>query len=305
MNRKTVTAISLILLQSLLLGFGDPISKNAYESISVYSLLTVRYWIAFGFIILIFGKRILKGLKTCDLKALILPSICIAATYLISNVAINLTSPTSVAFLRSTATVWTPVLALVVFRKHYSRKHVPILAVMMLGLYLLCCPEGSLKPGMGEICALLSAVMAAGSLVFAEDALEKADALTITAVQTLTSAVMASICAVTLEGGVDMHAAALGDWMTIVYLAVVCTVGGYMLQNSALNNISASSVALLQCTYPVMTAFFSFFILSERLAFTGIAGSVIIILCVVAENIVSSKEEQLAAPGIKGIQTNI
>lgn len=305
MSRNTKIAISLVLLQSILLGFGDPISKNAYASISVYSLLTVRYWIAFIFIMLVFGRKVIKGLKGCDLKALILPSICIAATYLISNVAINLTSPTSVAFLRSTATVWTPLLALLVFRKHYSRKHLPILAFMMLGLYLLCCPDGNLKPGMGEICALLSAVMAAGSLVFAQDALDKADALTITAIQTLTSAVMATVCAFTLEGGVDMQDATPEIYMIILYLAVICTVGGYMLQNCALKDISASSVALLQCTYPVMTAFFSFFILSERLAFSGIAGSVIILLCVVSENFVSAREESVCASDIKNVQINI
>ena len=31
----------LILLQSVLYGFGDPISKAAYETMSVYSLMTV------------------------------------------------------------------------------------------------------------------------------------------------------------------------------------------------------------------------------------------------------------------------
>jgi len=40
-----MTPVFLILLQDIY-SLGDPISKYAYESVPVYSLLTVRYWIA-------------------------------------------------------------------------------------------------------------------------------------------------------------------------------------------------------------------------------------------------------------------
>ena len=39
----------LIVLQSLVYGFGDPISKIAFEIVPVYSMMTVRYTIAFLF----------------------------------------------------------------------------------------------------------------------------------------------------------------------------------------------------------------------------------------------------------------
>lgn len=39
---KIIFPMSLILLQDILYGLGDPISKYAYESIPVYSLLTIR-----------------------------------------------------------------------------------------------------------------------------------------------------------------------------------------------------------------------------------------------------------------------
>ena len=40
-----------IFLQSVLYGFGDPISKAAYEVLPVYSLLTARYAIALVFLV--------------------------------------------------------------------------------------------------------------------------------------------------------------------------------------------------------------------------------------------------------------
>ena len=72
-------------------------------------------------------------------------------------------------------------------------------------------------------------------------------------------------------------------------LALGCTVAGYLLQNAALEGLSARTVALLQCTCPVMTAAFSYFLLGETLSPAGLAGAGIILACVVAETVM--KEE--------------
>lgn len=292
-NKGAVLAVSLIMLQSLLYGFGDPISKQAYGSVSVFSLLTVRYSIAALCLMLIFGRRVWKTLRNSNWKPLILPSLCLAGSFVVSNVAIMTTSPTSVAFLRSTAVIITPLLSLIVLRKRYSMKHLPILAAVIVGLYLLCSPGGSLKLGLGEILSLVSAFMAAGSLVFAEEALEEIDAVTVTTFQTITSAAMAGICALVFEGGVHVAHASTTVWLTIVYLGIACTLTGYLLQNCSLKHISSNSVALLQTTYPVMTGVFSYFILDERIGAAGIAGAAIIIACVIAENLIMAKESDL------------
>ena len=109
-----------IFLQSVLYGFGDPISKAAYEVLPVFSLLTVRYGIAFLFLLLIFNKRIVQGIKTASLKDWLLPSLCIGGSYVLSNIALELTAATSVAFLRSLSTSMTPLLALAVYRKKFG-----------------------------------------------------------------------------------------------------------------------------------------------------------------------------------------
>lgn len=57
-----------IFLQSALYGFGDPISKAAYEVLPVYSLLSARYAIALVFLLLLFGRRIWRGVRTSSLK---------------------------------------------------------------------------------------------------------------------------------------------------------------------------------------------------------------------------------------------
>ena len=277
-----------ILLQSILYGFGDPISKAAYETVPLYSLLSARYLIAFLFLALLFHKRIWQGLKACSVKDWLLPSLCIAGGYIATNVAIVLTTATATAFLRSLSTVMTPLLALVIFRRKFSPKHLPILLLVVVGLYLLCGRGGLTGFGLGEVFGLLSALLLAGSLVFGEKALNSVDPVTLTTVQAGMSALLTLVFTFLFEGGVHLGTAGVTEWAIIVYLAILCTVAGYFLQNAALGHISARTVALLQCTGPVMTALFSRLILGETLSPAGMLGAAILLACVAAETLMEN-----------------
>ena len=279
-----------ILLQRVLDGFGDPISKAAYEAVPLYALLSARYLLAFLFLALFFHKRIWKGLNACSVKAWLLPSLCIAGGYIATNVAIVLTTATATAFLRSLSTVMTPLLALVVFRRKFNWKHIPVLLMVVAGLYLLCGRGGLTGFGLGEVFGLLSALLIAGSLVFGEKALNTVDPVTLTTVQAGMSALLTLVCTFLFEGGIHLESAGLTEWAIIVYLAILCTVAGYLLQNAALGFISSRTVALLQCAGPVMTALFSRIILGETLSLTGMLGAAILLACVVAETLMKEKE---------------
>ena len=282
-------AVGFILLQSTLYGVGDPISKVAYEILPVFSLLCVRYCIALAFLFLVFGRHILQGLRACSWQDWLLPAMCMGGAYVVSNIALRLTSATSVAFLRSLSTVVTPLLAFLLFRKKLDGKHVPILLLVIAGLYLLCGRGGLSGFGWGEVLALSSAVLVSGALIFGEHSLARVDPITLTAMQTAASVVIALVCALIFEHGVHLEAAAGTHWGIIVYLALACTVAGYLLQNAALGRAPARTVALLQCSCPVMTAFFSWLILKETLSTAGLIGAAILVICAAAETIMAQE----------------
>ncbi len=273
----------LVLLQGLLYGFGDPISKKAYEEVSVYALLSVRYAIALAVLFLFAGRRILRGLRNCCVRDWLPASLCIAGAYVVGNIGLGLTAATSVAFLRSMSTVLTPLLAFAVLRRKLGLRHVPVLLLSLVGMYLLCGKGGLAQFGLGEVCALLCALLLAGSLVFGEKALDRVEPLTLTAVQVAASTVLAAVFALIFDGGFHLEEASHATWAIIVYLAILCTLAGYLLQNKALCSVSSRTVALLQCFCPVMTAMFSFLLLGERLSPAGVAGAVILLGCVAAE----------------------
>lgn len=285
----------LILLQSLLYGFGDPISKFAFDVMPVYSLLVLRYSMALVVLLLLFGKRIWKGLKQCSVKDWILPTLCMSGAYVVNNIALDLTAATSVAFLRSLATVMTPLLALVAYRRTYRWQHIPIQCLVVVGLYLLCGLGGLSGFGLGEVLSLLSALLLAGSLVFGEHALERVDPITLSTLQVAASVLMAAICAPIFNGGLHLELTTPTIWAIITYMAIGCTLAGYLLQNAALTTLSSRTAALLQCACPVLTAVFSRFVLGERLSVAGVIGAVIILICVVTETLLENESPAKAA----------
>lgn len=282
MKKAKITAMSLIVLQSLLYGLGDPISKAAFDTVPLFKMLSLRYCIALAVMLIIWGRRIVDGLKKSKVKDWIIPVLCMGGAYVSNNVGLLLTQATTVAFIRSLPTIIAPLLAFIAFRRKYTKKLIVVQVFVVIGLYMLCCGKGGLGNGWGwgEFFALLSAILLAASLVFGEKSLERVDPITLTALQTFSSAAMA-VVGMLIANEEQTKAMTLEVWGIIIYLAVLCTIAGYLLQNLALQSIQAHTVAVVQCLCPVMTAIFSLFILSEKLSVFGAIGAIIILICLV------------------------
>ena len=173
--------------------------------------------------------------------------------------------------------------------KYISNKIVCGALSMLALLGSTSCGDDFLKEDAGHLYtdALLEtkdgALAMAAALLLGERALSGMSPAALATVQIGTSALVALIAALVLEGGVRVTAATGTVWGTIIYLAIACSAAGFLLQNAALRRISAKSVALAQCVCPVLTALFSYLLLGERLSAAGFAGAALILLCVCAE----------------------
>lgn len=273
---------ALIILQSIIYGFGDPISKIAMEVTPVYAMMTVRYGMAFLVCFMLFGKRIIETVKTVPPKAWLIPGMCIGLSYLLNNVALSMTDATSVAFLRSLSVVITPAFAFLIYKTRYRWQLILIQILVLPGMYLLCVRGGLSGFGIGEIIALLAAALMAGALVFSKNYLEMVDPVSMTALQAACSTALAVVGSIFIEGGIHLETTTPQAWLIIVYLAVLCTFLGFLMQNLALTRIDGRKVSLIQCICPVMTAVFAFIMLGEHLSAAGIVGALIIVACIIA-----------------------
>lgn len=285
--------MGFILLQSIIYGFGNPLTKIAFESITPFWSLSVRFTIAFAVFMLFFGKGIVESLKGVSPKVYLPASFCMALAYISCNLALNWTSATNVGFLMSLPVIFAPVLALMVYKTKYKLIHIPVQIAVVVGLYLLCYDGSKLMVGKGEITALITAFSISGALVFGEESLKKLDAAAVSAAQAGITALISLPCALIFESTKVLSQVTLPAWAVVLYLAIFCTCMAYMLQNTALKHISAAAVSMLQCTQPILTAIISYFLLKEKLSTEGFIGAAIIIICIITENIISSKEEPL------------
>lgn len=286
--------MGFILLQSVIYGFGNPLTKIAFKSITPFWSLSVRFTIAFIVFMLFFGRRIIGSLKSVEPKVYLPAGICMATAYITCNLALNWTSATNVGFLMSLPVIFAPVLALLIYKVKYRLIHIPVQIVVVIGLYLLCFDGEKLVFGKGEITALITAISIAGALVFGEESLKQLDAVAVSAVQAGITALISLPCALIFENTEILVHVTIPAWLVVLYLAIFCTNIAYMLQNSALKYISASTVSMLQCTQPILTAIISYLLLREKLSTLGIIGAAIIILCIIAENIITVKEQTSA-----------
>ncbi|MDO4921444.1 MAG: DMT family transporter [Phascolarctobacterium sp.] len=281
-------AIGMILLQSVVYGILDPFSKLAYQVMPIYSFLAARYLLATLFMFAFWGKKIRDELCRVSWRHYIIPCLCMSVAFIVSNTGLKYTSVANVAFIRSLTALVAPLLLCVFFHKKFGARTLLVLVGVAVGLYFLCVENGLGQVGRGEVYAFISTVLVAAALVFGADSLHYISAITLSCIQSFGSI---WVC---LLAGFANDALASTDWNllrrpdiggTLVYAALACTVGGYLLQNVALEYISAKLVGILQCTYPIVTAVVAYVVLGEMLSPLGMLGAALILLCVIIESL--------------------
>lgn len=281
----------LILLQSVLYGFGNPLSKIGFQSITVLWCLGIRFSGAAALMLLLFGRRTVRTLRSAPLKAWLPCSLAMAAAYASCNMALQFTTATNVGFLMSLPVLFTPALARLLLKRPYPKRVIPIQLAVIAGLYLLCCggESGGFTFGIGEVLGLVCALSLAVALVFSEGAMPGIDPVSMATAQTTVTGVLCLAAALLFDDTAALAHVTPTAWLVVAYLALTCTCLSYVLQNTALTRLSSYTVSLLQCTQPILTAACSYLLLRERLTAVGLTGAAIIVVCVVLENWQSSR----------------
>ena len=284
----------LILLQSVLYGFGTPLAKIGFRSITVLWCLGIRFSGAAVLMLLLFGRRTVRTLRAAPVGAWLPCSFAMAVAYASCNMALQFTTATNVGFLMSLPVLFTPALAWLLLKRPYPRRIIPVQLAVIVGLYLLCCggESGSFTFGIGEVLGLVCALALAAALVFSERSLPGIDPVSMATAQATVTGVLCLTAALLFDDAAVLPQVTTTAWLVVAYLALTCTCLSYVLQNTALTRLSSYTVSLLQCTQPILTAACSYLLLRERLTAVGLTGAAIIVACVVWENWQSGRQQK-------------
>lgn len=280
-SSKNIVYGSFIIFQCMFWGLGNPVAKIGMESISPFYCLALRFLIAFIVCYGLFHKKIKRQVNKNNFKDAAIISVFNSAAFIFSTLSLLYSSATIAGFLMALAVIFTPFMSYVVLGKKFKKRTLLFVGLVVLGLYFLCGSQGDFHFGPGEILALLSSLSYAATITYSSKHVTNIGPEVLSTIQSGVAAVICFIFAFLLEDGHALVQVGFAGWFTVVYLALGCTVVAYLLQNVALKHLSAVFVSLALCSEPIFTAIFSFFLLGERLTFTGIAGAVLIMTSIV------------------------
>ncbi|EEG75802.1 DMT family transporter [[Clostridium] hylemonae] len=285
-QRSSLFYGSLILTQNILLGVGNPIAKYGMSSFPFFLYVAVRFLMGSLFLILLFHKKIFKGMKTSFWMPGTLIAALNAGAYILGTLTFKYTTATSAGFLFALPVIFTPFLMRFISKvKIEKKKYIPI-CIVVAGTYLLCCGSGGFVFGPGEAMAVTSSFLVACVFEFSSHYLEHMEPLLLAAYQSGFTGVVCLVLGIAnnevMPAFTGVPAAA---WGALVYLGIGCTGISYCLQNFALSKIDSTKAALIMCSQPVFTTAASFVLLGERMAGLQTAGAVIIMGGIIYANV--------------------
>lgn len=269
---------ALLILQCIIWGVGNPITKFGMETVSPFTFLAFRFTLAFLLFMLFFGKGIVKDLKKEYIISASIVGLFTAASFIFSTFALLLTAATITGFLMALSVVFTPILSFFVLRHRADKKLIFVILIVVIGMYFLCANGGKFTFGIGELFGILTAVSGAAMLIYSSKHVSNIGPITLSTIQTLVCAVTCILCMFLFEDIGDLAYVSGEGWFSILYMAVGCTCIAYMLQNIALRKVSATFVSLAFCSEPIFTAIASYFLLGETLSIKGLFGCLLIVI---------------------------
>ncbi|MGL6279255.1 MAG: DMT family transporter [Gaiella sp.] len=240
------------------------------EAVAVFPLfgfLAIRFWISTA-VLAPFALRALRVTPRAGLVAGLSAGTLLAAAYGLQTAGLELTTVSSTGFITGLYVVFTPLIALALFRTPVPAMAWAGVALSLAGLLLLSgIPGGST---LGNALVLGNALAQALQIALMERFAPRYDARALTFLQMAVAAV-----------GFTVIALALGDlawptepqvWYALVVTGVFAGALGYLVATWVQSRTTAARAALVFTLEAPFAALFGVLLLSERLGWIGWAG---------------------------------
>ncbi len=285
-NHKTAVkllAAAGLIFTTIIWGSSFAVMKNSLDILPPAYLLAIRFSMAAICLVAVFIKKIKKMSKQDLLYGSIL-GIFLFLAYLFQTYGLKYTTASKNAFITTLYVILVPFL-------HWKINHTKpkpnnitaaVFAVAGLGLLTL---EGDLSVNPGDLLTFLCGVCFAVHIVYIERYTVKHDPIVLTVVQITVCAVLNWCAAPLLEGRLDLKQMNGNLMLSLMYLAVLCTMLGFLLQNVGQKYLAPGITSLLLSFESVFGLIFSVILLGERLTVKLMAGCVLMFAAVLISEV--------------------
>ena len=244
--------------------------KDALDLYPLYAFLALRFAIASAALAPVAVRR----LRASDVGISAALGLLVAAGYALQTEGLARTTVSSTGFITGLYVIFTPLLAVVLFRQHVGAAVWLAVAVSLVGLALLSGVHAGSATGDGLVLAA-SAVYSL-QIVLLERVAARIDPFALTFVEML-----AACAAFTAVAGARSEFETPHGWTVwgaLLVTGLFASALGFLVQSWAQRSTSATRTALAFALEPVWTAFFGFTLAGDRLGWLGWGGCALILL---------------------------
>lgn len=288
-KRRQLLGSAMLLAAAFIWGTSFFIMKNTLDVIPVCGLLGVRFTVGFVLLSVLFiGKwRLLN--KRVLLHGL-LCGVLLGSAYIVQTFGLDGTTPGKNAFLTAVYCVLTPFIGWLIFRRRPGSRNwiAAVLCITGIGLVAL---EDDLTVSTGDLLTLTSGVLYALHILAVNHYGTKDDAVLLTILQFGVTAILAWSLSL-LTGETWQTGIPSGAWLSLGYLAVVCTTIAMLFQNVGETLTTASSAAILLSLESVFGVLFSVLSGSEQVHERMLIGFAVIFAAILISELPGRKAAQ-------------
>jgi drug/metabolite transporter (DMT)-like permease len=276
---RTRLAAAALLTVTAVWGSTFFLIKDLLDRVPAADFLAVRFAIAFV-AMLALAPRAIGRLGPLALRRSIYAGAIYGVAQILQTTGLGHTDASVSGFITGLYVVATPVLASLAFGQRVTRTVWIAVALSTIGLAILSLRGFSV--GFGEGITFMCAILYAVHIVLLSRWSTARDAY---AMATIQMGVIALLCfVVAAPGGLTLPQRS-GDWLAVVYMALVAGAVAMVAQTWAQSQLDAARAALLMTMEPVFAATFAIVLGSEELGWRLlIGGTVVLVAMVLAES---------------------
>jgi drug/metabolite transporter (DMT)-like permease len=280
-GKVRIWAICAVVAAALLWSSSYAVTKQVLADVGPLSIGAIRFTIAAALLgIMVRLRRNPVARPDARQRRMIYLSGLLGITvyFVLENIGVELSTASDASLIVATYPLMTMLLELVVFRSRMPLLRVGGVLLATVGAFLVVrngAEVGGSERWFGDVLLLLGGLVWAGYNVLGKYAGRGQDAVTLTYYQTVAGAA-GFLLAALLEIG-DWQAPDGAAWALLVYLAVACSVGGFLLYNYGLRRMSSSVAVNILNLVPVFGVLGAVVINGETVRLAQAFGGAIII----------------------------
>ena len=275
-DKKKLLGSFLLLLTAVIWGSSFFIVKNTVDAIAPCWLIAIRFSAAAG-ILALFCLPKLRKMNKKTLTGGLLIGLSLFGAYVAQTYGVAFTTPGKNAFLTAIYCVLVPFFWWAFTRKRPDGWSFAAAFICLFGIGLISL-DGSISLSLGDGLSLLSGVLFALQIALISLYTRDCDPVVLTVLQFAVGGLLAWPCALLLEPVPSLHAADV--WWALIYLTVVVSALGMLLQNIGQAMTPSSTAAILMCLESVFGVLFSVIFWGETVTPQALAGFILVFFAV-------------------------